>query len=302
MDDKKLSIHFVVVSGGSKGSFSAGFLYRLFTEYKDKFTTYRIDSCSVGSLNGLAVASGNVKNLKKVWYNIKSVNDIFYQYSTVRAVYNLMNYRGAYCNSPLKKIIDKNEIQDENIMNKFNCVVTNIRSGIYEYKNGTDRQIKKFVLASSSCWILVPPEKIDGLTYTDGGLLQNYPISFVENSLADFILIVGYDDEHFSKFNSTDGETIFHFLARLIDITRGNNVNLHNLEYLIQTMPNLILIRNPLKIDFMNFSPDTIRQGFEAGERYADKFFLRYMLNHIKRTKSCDLDSPKNTIIRRNSF
>ena len=47
-------------------------------------------------------------------------------------------------------------------MHKFNCVVTNIRSGIYEYKNGLDRNIIDFVLASASCWILVPPEEIQG--------------------------------------------------------------------------------------------------------------------------------------------
>ena len=76
-DNKKISIHFVVVSGGSRGSFSGGFLYRLFTKYKDKFITYRMDCCSVGSLNGLAVCSGNVKKLKDIWFNIKSVDDLF---------------------------------------------------------------------------------------------------------------------------------------------------------------------------------------------------------------------------------
>jgi len=298
----KPSIHFVVASGGSRGSFSGGFLYRMFTKYKQNFSTYRFDSCSVGSLNSLCICSGNVKNLKKVWYSIKDTNDIFYQYNSIRSAYNLINYNGCYSSKPLENIINKYEIKEDNLMNKFNCVVTNIKSGIYEYKNGTCRDIKKFVLASASCWILVPPLKIDNLIYTDGGLLQNYPINYVKNSLANLIVIVGFDDEHFNKISTSEGKTIFHYLARLIDITRSNNVNLHTIKNLLQTMPNIILVKNNLKDDFMDFNPTSIKKGFESGEKEADKFAFKHFFNKIKRCNSYNKLKLLKKKKRRNSI
>ena len=219
----KINIHFIVPAGAAKGSFSAGFLYQLFTKYKNKFKTFRMDCCSVGALNGLAICSGNVDRLKKVWFDIKSSEDVFTSCNTFKACYNIYYYNGLYNNDKLKEIINTYEINKNNIMNKFNCVVTNIRNGIYQYVNGLDKFILDFVLASASPWILIAPVEIDGIIYTDGGLLQNYPISFVENSLADLIVIVGYDETHFIKY-ATEGNHVLKYLARLIDITRTNNI------------------------------------------------------------------------------
>ena len=52
MDKKK--IHFILPGGGVRGSFQAGFLYQLYTNYSNLYLTYHVDGVSIGSINGLA--------------------------------------------------------------------------------------------------------------------------------------------------------------------------------------------------------------------------------------------------------
>ena len=58
------SIHFILPGGGVKGCFQAGFLYKLFTDYSESFSIYRIDGTSVGSINGMATILGEFETLK----------------------------------------------------------------------------------------------------------------------------------------------------------------------------------------------------------------------------------------------
>tara|TARA_B100000795_G_C22767122_1_gene426187 strand:+ start:635 stop:1603 length:969 start_codon:yes stop_codon:yes gene_type:complete len=275
------SIHFFLPGGGVKGCFQAGFLYRLFTKYRSEFTTHRIDGCSVGSLNGLAIATGNIENLKKTWTDIKSINDIFSSWSTVPIVskvvtlYNTYHYKGVYSNSKLKEIIMNNKIQEGSEISKFNCVVTNVRTGVYQYINGSNPDIRKYVIASASPWILCPPEEINSNLYTDGGLLQVYPIENLEESNADLKVIVGFDESHLLK-HGLEGNNIFTYLARIIDICRNNSINIWRIKNLINE-EKLIHILNPVQVDFIDFDPEIIQTGFKYGEKAADQFFLQHL-------------------------
>ena len=283
--DKIPSIHFFLPGGGVKGCFQAGFLYRLFSKYRKEFTTHRIDGCSVGSLNGLAIATGNIEKLKKTWIGIESISDIFSDWSTVPFVnrlvtlYNTYHYKGVYSNSKLKEIIMSNNIQEGAEISKFNCVVTNVRTGVYQYINGRNPEIKKYVVASASPWIVCPPEEINNNLYTDGGLLQVYPIENLEDSTADIKIIVGFDESHLLK-HGLEGNNIFTYLGRIIDICRNNSINIWKIRNMIE-QEKLIHIVNPVQVDFIDFNPDIISTGFKYGEIAADKFALKYFASSI---------------------
>ena len=144
----KIKIHFILPGGGVKGCFQAGFLYKLFKDYSDYFELYQIDGCSVGSLNGFGVASGNLSELKKNWLNITNSTDIFSPLSKIPFIngivtaYSLFYKNGVYKNK-LSSIVDSYKVQKNNQLEKFNCVVSNIRTGIYQYINGTNSKIKQ---------------------------------------------------------------------------------------------------------------------------------------------------------------
>ena len=72
----------------------------------------QIDGCSVGALNGLAIASNNTEGLKETWDNITCMDDVFgYQskipiWNGLKTVYNAFYHKGIYRNN-LKKMINR---------------------------------------------------------------------------------------------------------------------------------------------------------------------------------------------------
>src|SRR3990167_8225822 len=191
------SIHFILPGGGVKGCFQAGFLYRLWTAYQDRFTIDRIDGTSVGSLNGLALATHQLEKLKETWLSIRGMSDLFSPTSRwqLGVLVNGFYSRGIYDNANLlHKIATYEDLRDGSYpdLSKFNCVVMDIEEGSSYYINGSNTHIRDFVLASSSPWIITQPQVIEGHFYTDGGLLENFPIEYCEGSRADLQVIVGY--------------------------------------------------------------------------------------------------------------
>ena len=95
------SIHFILPGAGVRGSFQAGFLYELFSKYKDSFTIYRIDGTSVGSINGIATILGEFEILKDTWLKIKTINDFFEKWSNTPVIGSLYNMYYGFYNSGL---------------------------------------------------------------------------------------------------------------------------------------------------------------------------------------------------------
>jgi predicted patatin/cPLA2 family phospholipase len=93
------SIHFILPGGGARGSFQAGFLYKLFTEYNKLFSVYKVDGTSVGALNGIAIITEEYEVLKSTWSNINTITDLFSNWSNTPIIGSLSNiYYGFYNN------------------------------------------------------------------------------------------------------------------------------------------------------------------------------------------------------------
>ena len=116
------------------------------------------------------------------------------------------------------------------VLHKFNCVVSNLRTGTYEYKNGTNPKIRDYVLLSNPD--VAAPVEVDDLADTDGALLQTYPIEYFKDSPADLKVIVD-NKEHFEKY-SNEGNNMLFYLARIIDICRNSNENIKKTEDLLK--------------------------------------------------------------------
>src|SRR3989338_6604300 len=272
------SIHFILPGGGVKGCFQAGFLYRLWTVYQDRFTIDRIDGTSVGSLNGLALATHQLEKLKETWLSIRGMSDLFSPTSRwqLGVLVNGFYSRGIYDNANLlHKIATYEDLRDGSYpdLSKFNCVVMDIEEGRSYYINGSNTHIRDFVLASSSPWIITQPQVIEGHFYTDGGLLENFPIEYCEGSRADLQVIVGYDSVY-ENLRSDIGTNIFTYLQSLIDITR--RAHYHQVIQRIHQL-GLIVIPYGVQTDFINFHPDVIRNGLMIGELAADDFASKYL-------------------------
>jgi len=282
------TIHFILPGGGVRGSFQAGFLYKLFTNYKELFTIYKIDGTSVGAINGIAIICKKYLEMKNTWLTIYNINDLFGKWSNIPILRNLSCLYYAYYNNGLynnKHLYDKlSRLLDSSINNchsedleKFSCTVTNVTKSKLEYINGTSDNILNYIVASASPWIISNPVKLDNMILTDGGILETYPIKYVDISKADLIIIVGFDHEIIQLHDDIDCKNIVSYLARLIDIARINSVNTLKLANYIQS-GKCIPIINTMKASLLDFNNEVIQKGFNDGEEAAVNFAKTYLI------------------------
>ena len=288
-------IHFILPGGGVRGAFQAGFLYRFFSEYKDKFEVVKIDGTSVGSMNGIAIASGQYEIIKDIWFSINNINDLFDNWtdSSLMGLGQYMSYyygffnNGLYSNRRVNNLLKQNikeawDNLDDNTKKIYSCAVVNIKTAQTEYIKGDDEKLLDYITASASPWIVTNPIKINDDLYTDGGLLETYPIKNINAVGADMTLILGYDQEHFA-FESNNNSNMLEYLANLIDIARFNSVNTQIVRNFIKNKKeDLICLPNPMKVSFVDFNRETIAYGFKQGEEFADNFFKTYIENWKK--------------------
>lgn len=284
MEINKKSIHFILPGGGVRGSFQAGFIYHLKKNYNHLFEIYQIDGTSVGALNGLSLIVDDHEHIKNIWYSIENIEHIFNPWTfkplwnKFKTIYQGFFKKSLYQNDGLKSIIYDNMTKINNtLLNKYNCVVTNVYTGEYEYINGSDENIKDYIMASASPWIISPMISINNYMYIDGGLLQTYPIQNIKNSKADIKLLLGYDNTHTNKIGML-GDNIITYLTRLIDISRLNQSNICKLSKYINKY-NIIAVENPLQYPFLDFTIENITNGFEKGIEAAEEFCNKYLLH-----------------------
>jgi len=282
----KPKIHFILPGGGFRGAFQAGFMYNLFKNYEDKFEIARIDGTSAGALNGFGIMNKQYDKLKEVWLSINNVNDLFSNWSDryligrisscIHGFYN----NGIFSNNKIKETLVKysentwDDFSDE-WKEKYSCAVVNLKNASTEYIDGNNPEIVNYVTASASPWIISNPVSVDNVLYTDGCLLETYPIKNIGNCNADLTVIVGYDQEH---INYIPGENynILQYLANLIDISRFNSQNNIKTREIINTS-NIISLASPMSVNFTDVNKDVIKEGFDIGIDFANTFYETYI-------------------------
>lgn len=282
----KKKIHFILPAGGIRGSFQAGFLYDLFMNYKESFEVYRIDGASVGSINGIATIAEEFSVLKETWFDIKKITDFFSKWSNVPIIGSLQNLyygfwnKGVFSNQLLNNKLKNNLFEllkdkPKEVLDKYSCAVTNVTDGKLEYVEGSNPKILEFVTASASPWIITNPKEIDNILYTDGALLETYPIKYIDDSDADLIVVVGFDQE-VVRFQKPDVSNLLYYLAALLDISRFHSANSIKIKELIKS-GKVIPITNTMNALMTEFKQETIKKGFEQGQEMAHLFYKTYL-------------------------
>jgi len=287
----KLRIHLILPGGGVRGAFQGGFIYVLTKFFGECFEFVQIDSASAGALNGTGLCLGMYDDLKSFWLNFNSINDLFSPYSSIPLIGTLVNaYSGYYkmglnTNEKLEKMIDNffrkcdNKVLEE-CLGKINIVVTDLSSSRYKYVNGTNKYYKQYLKASASPWILTQPTVIEGISYTDGSLLQQFPLKNLKSVECDMVMVVGVDSEYLKYMYSDIGNNLFGYINKVLDVlylqcNLSDYVKIMDLE---DKDPNVYVSKYNLDFSPMDFSQKNINEGLRQGKNEA----LRYVLDNVE--------------------
>lgn len=284
---KKIKLHIILPGGGAKGSYQAGFLYTLSKFFSKCFDIEQVDGVSVGALNGLALCLEEYNFLKKIWFDIKSIKDIFSPHSNMKIMNAYSSYyqMGLNKNYKLKNKIDnllKKNYNKLKLLNKFNCVVTNLTSSRFEIINGKNRKINEYVTASASPWIITGPSKINNNQYTDGALLKQFPLMNINKTNRGnyYTLIIGVDSKYLANMYDKVGKNLFSYINKVLDVLHTNT----NMEDYFKILDfdthsnNIKVFKYNVDFQALNFTTKNIKNTFNVGKKDA----LKFILNNVK--------------------
>lgn len=176
-DRRRPRTAWVLGGGGTLGSMQVGMLQALVDRRERPDAVF---GCSVGSLNGLAMAAdpteAGVERLRRIWLEIDEA-DVFPS-SRVNGPWMLLR-RGLslYPDHGLRDLIHRcapyDRIEDYPI--PFECVATDLHRGTARWFD--QGPVERPVLASCALPAAFPPVEIEGVTYIDGAVVDNVPIS-----------------------------------------------------------------------------------------------------------------------------
>ena len=204
----------VLCGGGAKGAYQIGVWEYLKARGLDRQIS-AVSGASVGALNTLLIAQGDLELAKKVWR--EATPDMIVKQDRLQAlIERSIHTWERIINGPVplfacisditglpsfsKKRLAKPDYIRLNDLPKEDCIRT--------------------VLASGAVPVIVPPHKIDGKTYVDGGISDNMPVRPLVSLGLKNILIVHLDPdgpvEDFFFSNATQGldvsDIVFHHI------------------------------------------------------------------------------------------
>jgi predicted acylesterase/phospholipase RssA len=171
----------VLSGGGSKGAWQVGVL-KCLAQNKNR-TWDIVAGVSVGALNGSFISQYEPANQKQgttdleaLWNSIKG-NRSIYRPHTLGQLGQVFE-GGLFSTKPLRDLISQNLDRDKMLTSGVKLSVGAISCTTGEYKTVTQDclDLHDWIIASSAFPVAFPPVKIDGDTWTDGGIGENSPI------------------------------------------------------------------------------------------------------------------------------
>lgn len=181
----------------------------------------------------------------------------------------------------LKKVLslleDNIEIDDFSSLKKpFYCSVVNLNSGHSEIKN--EGKLFQWVLASASIPIIFEPQIIDGITYVDGGLLNNLPVDSIRDQCR--ILIGVHVNHNGTEDNISGMKAIAERTFRLV-MSQNVRESLAKCDFVIDPPET----RRYNTFDFKK-ADEIFKIGFEEAEKRILEMFDSIDLNQIIQEKT----------------
>lgn len=174
---KRGPVAFVLSGGGPLGAIQVGFLQALFEKgIAPDFTV----GASVGALNAVFAAANptldGVQKLQEMWMRMRK-DDLFPGGRLVSAWHAVRRGSFVFSNAGMRRIIEEGLTVRafEELDVPAHVVATDIASG--EEAWFSSGPVTEPLLASAAMPGVFPPMTIDGITYIDGGVANNVPVS-----------------------------------------------------------------------------------------------------------------------------
>ncbi len=167
----------VLGGGGNLGSIQVGMLQALVDRGE---TPDAVFGCSVGALNGLAMAADpsrdGVERLRQIWLAVD--DEVVFPSSRISGPWMLLRrglslYPDTGLRDLLRSCAPHDRIDDYPI--PFECVATELATGRARWFDSGP--VEPSVLASCALPAAFPPVEVDGVIYIDGAVVDNVPIS-----------------------------------------------------------------------------------------------------------------------------
>lgn len=230
----------VVLSGGfAKGAYQIGAL-RALQEMIPREDICCISAASIGVLNGYAYAVGALDTAEKMWHNI-CAPDV-----KRNVITNIM--RGTL----LQQNINWLDNAGREIGHPFYCTLFQWRKRHIAYKDlnrVTPGEVLPYLKASVAFPPYNPTVVIDGISYYDGGLVDNIPVAPLVKHELDYIICFCFDENNYQFENAA-------FNKKIIKIA-----------FPATSMLSHSFVVTPAKIDEM------IKDGYEYTKRKLGTYF-----------------------------
>lgn len=270
----------VLSGGGPKGAYQAGVLHTLAREgFFDEGPPEVIYGVSIGAVNAayltaLTHSNAPVLSFVRACHRLYQAYEVcdwrcaFHRRSLFALVGDLLRgeWKGIVTLKPLERLIYQ-EVDFTRLINSpIRCIVgvVSLETGEYRNVKVNDRRTpEKWILASASIPLLMPPVEIDGLHYVDGGLRNIIPyISVFEKPVLVISTHPGVplriDVTHFFSLMERVSEIIFdEHIAE--DLPSGEGI------YVIRP-------QKKLSVPFLRFSEKDIKRLLWKGETDAMAF------------------------------
>lgn len=210
----------LVLSGGAARGFAhAGVLKAL---EEQKIVPDIVSGVSAGSIVGSFYCDG---------YASEEIFEIFEKNKVFELVKVRFTKQGIFSMNGLKKVLKSNLRTQrlEDLPKPLIITATNIEKGVTTYF--TEGNLVDTVLASCSISIIFVPTVIDGATYVDGGVTNNFP---VEPLVGKCKSLIGVNVNPIGPFNPQKGIRHMAMHTFHLSISSGIEIDMKKLDYFIQ--------------------------------------------------------------------
>ena len=220
LDGKKKYETGLALSGGaSRGFAHAGVIKAL---HENEIYPDIVAGASAGSIVGSFYCDG---------FAPEEIYEIFHKNKIFEIIKLRFNRKGLLNINGLRKILDNNlrTKRLEDLEKPFIITATNLVEAKTEYF--TEGNLVDLVVASSSIPVIFVPTEIDGITYVDGGVTNNFPIEPLEDQCTKLI------GSHVNPVGPFDpGKGILHVAATTfhLSIAAGIYHKKKKLDYFIE--------------------------------------------------------------------
>jgi NTE family protein len=209
----------LVLSGGAARGFAHGGAIKAMEELGKEADI--VSGVSAGSIVGSFYCDG---------YSAEEILEIFIKNKVFELVKLKFYKQGLLSTSGLKNVL-KNNLRTkriEDLPKPLVITATNIEEGITTYF--TEGDLVETVLASCSIPVLFIPTKINGVTFVDGGVTNNFPIEPLEGKCNEMI---GVNVNSLGPFDPNKGVLHMALHTFHVSIASGIEIDKKKLDYFI---------------------------------------------------------------------